>query len=85
MTTFSKNAQPQYLQGKGSLNDAIFRPIPGTDTVRVTAEVGMTGCYADTLPSAQAREIYLKLATAGWTRVETPRRTEQQIADAING
>jgi hypothetical protein len=85
-TTYSPNAKPQYLQGQGTANDAIFTPIPGTTKVRVTAEIGMTGCYAkDIVEMDVARELYLKLLRAGWNAVPACRRTEQQIADAING
>jgi hypothetical protein len=74
-----------YLQGPGSLNDAVFELRGNQPMVHVTAEVGMTGCYDDTLTVAEATVVWRQLVDAGWHRVAQPRRSARQISDAIRG
>lgn len=73
-----------YLQGSGTANDAVFE-VFANGNVRVTAEVGMTGCYDDLMPCAEARAVWQQLTAAGWKRIETPRRSARAISASING
>ena len=72
-----------YLQGPGTVQDAIFTQTG--PTVDVVAEVGLTGCYDMTMSVDQARALWRKLVLEGWRKVDKPRRTRQAISASING
>lgn len=73
-----------YMQGGGTLNDAVFQVLDN-GFVHVTAEVGVSGCYDDTLHANKAREVWASLVAKGWKRVAKPRRSVRLISDSING